>query len=49
MLKIKNFMFGSDNKDRRTSHNDNLTDLTNEKTEKGKQKERGGDWEREGK
>ena len=38
MLKIKNFMFGSDNKDRRTSHNDKVNDLTHEHTEKGKRK-----------
>ena len=31
-------MFGSNNKDRRTSHNDNVNDLTHEQTEKGKRK-----------
>ena len=34
MFKIKNFMFGSNNKDRRTSHNDKVNDLTHEQTEK---------------
>ena len=31
-------MFGGNNKDRRTSHNDKVDDLTHEQTEKGKQK-----------
>ena len=31
-------MFRSDNKDRRTSHNDKVNDLTHEKIEKGKRK-----------
>ena len=49
-------MFGSNNKDRRTNHNDKVNDLTHEKTEKrqakreeekasGKERR---DWEREG-
>ena len=38
MLKIKNLKFGSDNKDRRTSHNDKVTKLTHKQTEKGKRK-----------
>ena len=38
MLKIENFMFGSNNKDRRTSHNDKVNDLTHEQTEKCKRK-----------
>ena len=41
-------MFGSNNKDMRTSHNDKVTELTHEQTEKASGK-RGGDWEREGK
>ena len=48
MFKIENFMFGSNNKDRRTSHNDKVNDLTHEQTEKGKQN-RERDLEREGK
>ena len=56
LLKIENFMFGSNNKDRRTSHNDKVNDLTHEQTKKGRAKERGrrrqaekrGDWEIEG-
>ena len=31
-------MFGSNNKDMRTSHNDNVNELTHEQTEKGKRK-----------
>ena len=31
-------MFGSNNKDRRTSHNDRVNDLTREQTEKGERK-----------
>ena len=38
MLKIENFMFGGDNKDRRTSHNVKVNDLTHEQTEKRKRK-----------
>ena len=38
MLKIENFKFGSNNKDRRSSHNDKVNDLTHEQTEKGKRK-----------
>ena len=38
MLKIKNFMFGSNNEDRRTRHNDKVNELTHEQIEKGKQK-----------
>ena len=33
-------MFGSNNKDRRTSHNDKVIDLTHEQMEKGKRKRR---------
>ena len=34
MLKIKNFLFGSEDKDRRTSHKDKVNGLTHEQTEK---------------
>ena len=37
MFKIKNFMIGSTNDDRRTSHDDEINDLTHEHT-RGKRK-----------
>ena len=48
LLKIVNFLFGSENKDRRTSHDDKVNELTHEQTEKRQAEKRGGDWEREG-
>ena len=44
---IENFLFGSENKDRRTSHNDKVDELTHGQTEKRQAKKRGGNWERE--
>ena len=40
-------MFGSDNKDRRTSHNNEVNEQTHGQRKKASEK-RGGDWEREG-
>ena len=38
MLKIENFMFGSNNKDKRTSHNDKVTSKRKKASEREEKK-----------